>query len=134
MTNGERFLFEAIRARAIPRHSGFQLLADDNLTPEEWRKFRAIANERLPQIADAALAITPNGTVRLVDEALDWSRHKLREAASTASRNALGKPRFRSLQRCISVNIMDIVSIFCGAGIGCFWAGSTIHSVGRQRR
>jgi hypothetical protein len=57
MTKGERFLFEQFaRAQYLVTH-GFQLLADDNLTPEEWKKVRAIANGRTSEIADVALAM-----------------------------------------------------------------------------
>ena len=53
----ERFLFEQFARGQYLVTQGFQLLADDNLTPEEWKKFRAIANERTSQIADGALAM-----------------------------------------------------------------------------
>lgn len=57
MTKSERFLFEHfVRAQYLVTQ-GFQLLADDNLNTEEWKKFRAIANERTSEIADAALAM-----------------------------------------------------------------------------
>jgi hypothetical protein len=36
---------------------GFQLLAEDNLTTEEWKKVRGIANERTSEIADVALTM-----------------------------------------------------------------------------
>ena len=35
---------------------GFQLLADHNLTSEEWKKLRANAKHRVPELAEAALA------------------------------------------------------------------------------
>jgi hypothetical protein len=66
MTKGERFLFEQFARAQYLVTQGFQLLADDNLTVEEWKKFRAIANERTSEIADAALAMHAkrNGQVR----------------------------------------------------------------------
>jgi hypothetical protein len=54
---GERFLFEQFARAQYLVTQGFQLLADDNLTPEEWKKFRAIANQRTGEIADVALAM-----------------------------------------------------------------------------
>ena len=53
----ERFLFEQFARAQYLVTQGFQLLADDNLTGEEWKKFRAIANERTSKIADGALAM-----------------------------------------------------------------------------
>jgi hypothetical protein len=53
----ERFLFEQFARAQYLVTQGFQLLADDNLTGEEWKKFRAIADERTSKIADAALAM-----------------------------------------------------------------------------
>jgi hypothetical protein len=54
---GERFLFEQFARAQYLVTQGFELLADDNLTPEEWKKFRAIANQRTGEIADVALAM-----------------------------------------------------------------------------
>ena len=56
MTKGERFLFEQFACTRYLLTHGFQLLADDNLTSEEWKKFRAIANQRTAEIADVVLA------------------------------------------------------------------------------
>jgi|SRR6185295_18993031 len=57
LSKSERFLFEQFaRAQYLVTH-GFQLLADDNLTSEEWKKYRAIANQRTSEIADVALAM-----------------------------------------------------------------------------
>jgi hypothetical protein len=38
-----------------PKNPSHQLLATDNLTPEEWEKVRLIAKERVSHIADRAL-------------------------------------------------------------------------------
>ena len=57
MTKGERFLFEQFARAQYLVTQGFQLLADDNLTTEEWKKYRAIANQRISEIADVALAM-----------------------------------------------------------------------------
>ena len=53
----ERILFEQFARGQYLVTQGFQLLAENNLTAEEWKKFRAIANERTSEIADGALAM-----------------------------------------------------------------------------
>jgi hypothetical protein len=57
LTRNERILFEQFARGQYLITQGFQLLAEDNLTAEEWKKFRAIANERTSEIADGALAM-----------------------------------------------------------------------------
>jgi hypothetical protein len=57
LSKSERLLFEQFARAQYLVTQGFQLLADDNLTTEEWKKFRAIANERTAEIAAAALAM-----------------------------------------------------------------------------
>jgi predicted nucleic acid-binding protein len=57
LSKSERLLFEQFARAQYLVTQGFQLLADDKLTGEEWKKFRAIANERTSEIADAALAM-----------------------------------------------------------------------------
>src|SRR5262245_60325877 len=53
---GERLLFQhLIRAQYLVTQ-GFQLLADHNLTGEEWKKLRADAKHRAPELAATALA------------------------------------------------------------------------------
>ena len=55
MTKTERFLFQhMIRAQYLITQ-GFQMLADHNLTTEEWKKLRANAKHRASELADAAL-------------------------------------------------------------------------------
>jgi len=52
----ERLLFQyLIRAQYLVTQ-GFQLLADQNLTSQEWKKLRASVKHRVPELADAALA------------------------------------------------------------------------------
>jgi hypothetical protein len=52
----ERLLFQyLIRAQYLVTQ-GFQLLADQKLTSEEWKKLRANAKHRVPELAEAALA------------------------------------------------------------------------------
>jgi hypothetical protein len=57
LSKSERILFEQFARSQYLVTQGFQLLAEDELTPEEWKKFRAIANERISEIADVALAM-----------------------------------------------------------------------------
>lgn len=57
LTMGERLLFEQfVRAQYLVTQ-GFQLLADDNLTADQWKRFRAIANEQTSELAEKALAM-----------------------------------------------------------------------------
>src|SRR5689334_1675770 len=57
LTVGERLLFEQfVRAQYLVTQ-GFQLLADDNLTAAEWKRFRAIATEQSSELAQTALAM-----------------------------------------------------------------------------
>lgn len=52
---GERLLFQyLIRAQYLVTQ-GFQLLADHNLTSDQWKKLRANAKHRVPELAEAAL-------------------------------------------------------------------------------
>ena len=56
MTRSERFLFQhLVRAQYLVTQ-GFQLLADNNLTGEEWKKLRANAKQRVAELTDSALA------------------------------------------------------------------------------
>jgi hypothetical protein len=64
LTRNERILFEQFARSQYLVTQGFQLLADDKLTPEEWKKYRTYANERTSEIVDNALAMHAkrNGT------------------------------------------------------------------------
>ena len=56
LSRSERLLFQhLVRAQYLVTQ-GFQLLADHNLTGEEWKKLRANAKHRASEIAEAALA------------------------------------------------------------------------------
>jgi hypothetical protein len=56
LSKAERLLFEHfVRAQYLVTQ-GFQLLADDNLTGDHWKKLRAIATDRAAELADNALA------------------------------------------------------------------------------
>lgn len=56
MTRSERFLFQhLVRAQYLVTQ-GFQLLADNNLTGEEWKKLRANAKQKVSELTDSALA------------------------------------------------------------------------------
>ena len=63
LTNGlglrpsERFVLEQFAAAQYLVTHGFQLLAEDNLTTDEWKRIRTIANERTSEIADVALTM-----------------------------------------------------------------------------
>jgi hypothetical protein len=57
LSPSERFLFEQFARGQYLVTQGFQLLADDNLTSEEWTNFRAIANNRISEIVDVALSM-----------------------------------------------------------------------------
>jgi hypothetical protein len=57
LSKAERLLFEHfVRAQYLVTQ-GFQLLADDNLTGDQWKKLRAIATERASELTDNALAL-----------------------------------------------------------------------------
>src|ERR1044071_6359022 len=56
MTRSERFLFQhLVRAQYLVTQ-GFQLLADNKLTGEEWKKLRANAKQKVSELTDSALA------------------------------------------------------------------------------
>ena len=57
LSKAERLLFEHfVRAQYLVTQ-GFQLLAEDNLTGDQWKKLRANATERAAELADNALAL-----------------------------------------------------------------------------
>src|SRR5690242_11792365 len=56
MTRSERFLFQhLVRAQYLVTQ-GFQLLADNKLTGEEWKRLRANAKQKVSELTDSALA------------------------------------------------------------------------------
>src|SRR5437899_157951 len=55
LSKNERILFEQFARTQYLVANGFQLLADDNLTLEEWKKFRAFAKDKIDFISDRAL-------------------------------------------------------------------------------
>src|ERR1051325_7889899 len=56
LTRGDRFLFlHLVRAQYLITQ-GFQMLADDSLTSEEWKKLRVDAKNKVPELAENALA------------------------------------------------------------------------------
>jgi hypothetical protein len=55
MSKNERILFEQFARTQYLVANGFQLLADDKLTSEEWKKFRAFAKDKIDVITDRAL-------------------------------------------------------------------------------
>ena len=57
LSKSERLLLEHfVRAQYLVTQ-GFQLLADGNLTGDQWKKLRAIATERASELTDNALAM-----------------------------------------------------------------------------
>jgi hypothetical protein len=57
LSKAERLLLEHfVRAQYLVTQ-GFQLLADGNLTGDQWKKLRAIATERAAELTDNALAL-----------------------------------------------------------------------------
>ena len=57
LSKAERLLLEHfVRAQYLVTQ-GFQLLADGNLTGDQWKKLRAIATERAYELTDNALAL-----------------------------------------------------------------------------
>jgi hypothetical protein len=57
LSKSDRILFEHfVRAQYLVTQ-GFQLLAEDNLTAAEWKRFRAIATEQSSELADTALGM-----------------------------------------------------------------------------
>ena len=56
LTRSERFLFEQIARTQYMVGLGFQMLADDKLSSEEWKKLRDFAKEKIDVITDRTLA------------------------------------------------------------------------------
>jgi hypothetical protein len=64
----ERLLREHfVRAQYLVTQ-GFQLLADDKLTGDNWKKLRVIATERASEITDKALALRAQGVMNALDK------------------------------------------------------------------
>ena len=66
LTRGDRFLFlHLVRAQYLITQ-GFQMLADDSLTSEEWKKLRVNAKHKVSELAESALAsYARNGAERV---------------------------------------------------------------------
>ena len=56
LTRSERFLFEQMARTQYLVGLGFQMLADDKLSSEEWKKLRDFAKEKIDIIIDRTLA------------------------------------------------------------------------------
>ena len=67
----QRILFEQFVRTQYLIANGFQLMADNKLTSEEWRKIRASAKEKINVIAKRAL---DDFRSRRSDEAHSWTR------------------------------------------------------------
>lgn len=55
LTKKERIFFEQSAAIRYLIANGFQLLADDRLTTEEWKKLRMLSKEKIDIISERAL-------------------------------------------------------------------------------
>ena len=56
LTSGDRFLFHHLVRAQYLITQGFQMLADDSLTSEDWKKLRVDAKNKVPELAENALA------------------------------------------------------------------------------
>src|ERR1044072_1087311 len=56
LTSGDRFLFHHLVRAQYLLTQGFQMLADNNLTSEDWKKLRIDAKNKVPELAENALA------------------------------------------------------------------------------
>jgi hypothetical protein len=56
LTRGDRFLFHHLVRAQYLLTQGFQMLADDSLTSEDWKKLRVNAKQRVSELAENALA------------------------------------------------------------------------------
>ena len=56
LTRGDRFLFHHLVRAQYLITQGFQMLADDSLTSEDWKKLRLNAKHRVSELAESALA------------------------------------------------------------------------------
>ena len=56
LTRADRFLFHHLVRAQYLITQGFQMLADQNLTSEDWKKLRVNAKHKVSELADSALA------------------------------------------------------------------------------
>ncbi len=56
LTRGDRFLFHHLVRAQYLITQGFQMLADNNLTSEDWKKLRVNAKPKVSELAENALA------------------------------------------------------------------------------
>jgi|ERR1051326_240879 hypothetical protein len=56
LTHGDRFLFHHLVRAHYLITQGFQMLADNSLTSEDWKKLRVDAKNKVPELAENALA------------------------------------------------------------------------------
>ena len=55
LSKNERFLFAQVARTQYLVSIGFQMLADDNLSTEEWKKVRIFAKEKIDVITDRTM-------------------------------------------------------------------------------
>src|SRR5215216_1320420 len=82
LTRGDRFLFHHLVRAQYLITQGFQMLADDSLTSEDWKKLRVNAKHRVSELAENALAayarkgaerVSIAGSTRTQNSASEWS-------------------------------------------------------------
>ena len=56
LTRADHFLFSHLVRAQYLITQGFQMLADQNLTSEDWKKLRVNAKLRVPELVESALA------------------------------------------------------------------------------
>lgn len=56
LTRAERFLFHHLVRAQYLIAQGFQMIADESLTSEDWKKLRLNAKVRVSELAESALA------------------------------------------------------------------------------
>jgi hypothetical protein len=69
MTRSERFLFQHLVRVQYLVTQGFQLLADNKLTGEEWKQLRLNSKQRVPNWSKAPLQAALNTVVNILDNA-----------------------------------------------------------------
>jgi hypothetical protein len=55
LSKNERFLFAQVARTQYLVSIGFQMLADDNLSTQEWKKIRVFAKEKIDIITDRTM-------------------------------------------------------------------------------
>ncbi len=72
LTRNERFLFEQMTRTQYLVGLGFQMLADDKLSTEDWKKLRVFATEKIDVITNRVLAELQSRADANGDSMLVW--------------------------------------------------------------